>query len=211
MVPLCKSQPGFGRMDYLTVANMALARHICGVLFCAPKVSELVLLSSTSIRITKNVTFLCLFAVAMGQVMQRLNLTWLGGPGSPEQTKSTFIVVLTIVLSFTVFSMAMDYMCPDYVYGYYAQPPTWISTTKNVASMLMTIWSIYALMKTREYVRNKYQIPEERCNGCEDLCCSIWCSPCTVAQIARHTGEYETYRSMCCTKTGLPNNAPEIV
>jgi len=57
MVPLCKSQPGFGRMDYLTVANMALARHICGVLFCAPKVSELVLLSSTSIRITKNVTF----------------------------------------------------------------------------------------------------------------------------------------------------------
>ena len=147
----------------------------------------------------------------MGQVMQRLNLTWLGGPGSPEQTKSTFIVVLTIVLSFTVFSMAMDYMFPAYVNGYYAQPPTWISTTKNLASMLIIVWCIYVRMKTREYVRNKYRIPEERCIGCEDLCCSIWCSPCIVAQIARHTGEYETYPSMCCTKTGLPNNAPEIV
>jgi len=143
--------------------------------------------------------------------MQRLNLTWLGEPGSPEQTKSTFIVVLAIVLSYTVFSMAMDYMFPAYVNGYYAQPPTWISTAKNLASMLIIVWCIYVRMKTREYVRNKYRIPEERCIGCEDLCCSIWCSPCIVAQIARHTGEYETYPSMCCTKTGLPNNAPEIV
>ena len=54
MVPLCKSQPGFGRMDYLTVANMALARRICGALFLAFKVSALVLHSSTFIPIIKN-------------------------------------------------------------------------------------------------------------------------------------------------------------
>jgi len=29
-----------------------------------------------------------------------------------------------------------------------------------------------------------------------------------VAQIARHTGNYETYSSMFCTETGLPNHAP---
>jgi Cys-rich protein (TIGR01571 family) len=149
--------------------------------------------------------------IAMGQIMHRLKLTWLGESGSYAQTKNTFKVVVTIVLAYLVFSMAMDYMSPEYVYGYYAQPPAWISTLKNIGALLMSVWSIYALMKTREHVRGRYQIPEERCHGCEDLCCSIWCSPCTVAQISRHTGEYEAHPSMCCTETGLPRSAPQIV
>ena len=32
-----------------------------------------------------------------------------------------------------------------------------------------------------------------------------------VSQIARHTGDYENYPSLCCSNTGLPDNAPMVV
>ena len=34
----------------------------------------------------------------------------------------------------------------------------------------------------------------------------FWCSCCTVAQMARHTADYETYAARCCSDTGLPPN-----
>lgn len=76
---------------------------------------------------------------------------------------------------------------------------------------MFTIWSIYALMKTRENVRAKYSIPEEKCQGCEDLCCSVFCSCCVVAQLARHTGDYETYKGSACSETGHAAHTPSIV
>lgn len=32
-----------------------------------------------------------------------------------------------------------------------------------------------------------------------------------VSQIARHTGDYENYPSLCCSNTGLPDHAPMVV
>jgi hypothetical protein len=36
----------------------------------------------------------------------------------------------------------------------------------------------------------------------------LWCSCCTVAQVARHTGNYEDYPASCFTETGLSPGAP---
>jgi hypothetical protein len=36
----------------------------------------------------------------------------------------------------------------------------------------------------------------------------LWCSCCTVAQVARHTGNYEDYPASCFTETGLSSGAP---
>lgn len=150
--------------------------------------------------------------VAMGQVMQRMNLTWLGTTGSPERTRDTYKVILTLTIAYFCFRMLVTAMTPTQTNAYYAAPaPSWLTTINDIAGLLMSLWSIYALMKTRKYIRTKYSIPEERCQGCEDLCCSMWCSCCTVAQLARHTGEFEQYPSNCCSETGLPANAPRVV
>jgi len=147
----------------------------------------------------------------MGQVMQRLRLDWLGRQATELQAKSTFKVVLTLVTAYILFSYFLDYMAPEFIYREVGQPPVWVIVLKWIGAILFISWSVYALMMTRAFVRVKYQIPEEKCHGCEDLCCSLWCSCCTVAQIARHTGEYDTYRSVCCSKTGLPVDAPMII
>jgi len=153
----------------------------------------------------------CCTQCAMGQVMQRLRLDWLGRQATELQSRSTFKVVFTLVVAYTLYSFMIDYMAPDYIYGNQQNPPKWVDIMSWVGAILMLLWTVYALMNTRFFTRTKYQIPEERCHGFEDLCCALWCSCCTVAQIARHTGEYETYRSECFSSTGLPNDAPAIV
>ncbi len=99
----------------------------------------------------------------------------------------------------------------------YLASSAWLSdiialpSLRFIAGVLFTIYSIYALMKLRENVRDKYSIPEQQCQGMEDLCCSMWCSCCVIGQIARHTGEYETYKGKFCSENGLAPNTPSIV
>lgn len=137
----------------------------------------------------------------MGQVMQRMQLTWLGSLGDEFTGKKAFRVVVTIFICYTIFKYCMDLLLAqgfnEFVY--------YLTT---IVDFLFAFWSIYALMKTRENVRKTYSIPEENCHGCEDLCCSAFCSCCTVAQISRHTGEYEKYNATWLSDTGLPDNAP---
>ena len=145
--------------------------------------------------------------VAMGQAMERMHLTWLGVPGPNVATRNTFKVVVAIVVAYTIYSIALEIAGAPYG----AYPPKWISVPRFIGSLAFTVWAIWALMKTRASVRAQYQIPEEKCKGCEDLCCSVWCSCCSVAQILRHTGEYETYHSKCISATGLEDGAPACV
>jgi len=132
--------------------------------------------------------------IGMAQIMQRLRLTWLGLPGPRTSTQYTFNIVLVMVCSYLVYSQSL------YLYG---ETGGSVYFFRIFGSIMFTFWSIYALYKTRRTVRQKYSIPEERCEGFEDLYCSIFCSCCTVAQIARHTGDYDTNQAMCCTSTGL--------
>mmetsp|Transcript_3035 Transcript_3035/g.5731 ORF Transcript_3035/g.5731 Transcript_3035/m.5731 type:complete len:268 (+) Transcript_3035:61-864(+) len=151
---------------------------------------------------------LCFTQVAMAQVMQRLHLDWLGGAAPEVATKNTFKVVLTLVVCYTIFTIALE--MAEASTGYY-QIPSWIPVTRFIGGGAFTIYSIYSLMKTRENVRAKYSIPEERCPGMEDLCCSMWCSCCVVSQMARHTGEYETYKGRFCSETGHGPEVPTII
>lgn len=144
----------------------------------------------------------------MAQVMQRLRLTWLGEPGPDAATQNTFKVVLTLVICYIFFTIFLE--MAEGSSNYY-DAPAWISTVRFLGGVMFTIYSVYALMKTRESVRAKYSIPEERCAGFEDLCCSVWCSCCVASQMARHTGEYETYKGTFCSDTGLAAGTPSIV
>lgn len=150
----------------------------------------------------------CFTQVAMAQVMQRLRLNWLGGAAPDAATKNTFKVVFALVLCYTIFTMALE--VAESSTGYY-QVPAWIPIVRFIGGVVFTVYSIYSLMRTRESVRAKYSIPEERCPGMEDLCCSMWCSCCVVSQLARHTGDYDNHKGRFCSETGMVAGTPTIV
>ena len=152
-------------------------------------------------------TFFC-SKIMMAQVMTRMHLTWLGEPGPLAATQNTFRVVVILLISYIVYSSTLELASLDYQQQ---EVPTYMVVMKLVGSMLWVIWTTYSLCRTRQSIREQYSIPEQRCHGCEDLCCSFFCTCCSLAQMARHTGEYETYPGKICTDTGLPVDAPFTV
>lgn len=148
--------------------------------------------------------------IAMAQVMSRMQLTWCGTPGPLARTSKTFQVVLMLLAAFFVYSIAMEVILLKFplVDG---QAPLYVSILHIAGDLLFFVWSLLALCNTRKAVRQRYQIPEQHCKGCEDVCCSLFCSMCTVSQMMRHTGEYETFPGTCCSATGHPPGTPLVV
>lgn len=140
--------------------------------------------------------------------MMRLRLNWLGEPGPLVSTKNTFLVVCVLVLSYIVFSTMLEIYSMPYDLS---TVPTFVPVLRSVGSVLFSVWALYSLCKTRMNTRARYSIPEERCVGCEDCCCAFFCTCCTVAQLARHTGDYERYSGVWCTDTGHPIGSPLVV
>lgn len=151
---------------------------------------------------------LCCTQIAMGQVISRMQLTWVGEPGPISRTQQAFAVVVVLTASFIVYSTCLELANMPYPLD---DGIPFITTLRVVGNVLFTAWSIYALCRTRETVRARYQIPEETCEGCEDLCCSVWCGCCVTAQMLRHTGEYETYPGNWFTSTGHPEGTPVVI
>lgn len=140
--------------------------------------------------------------------MSRMQLTWLGEPSTLYHTSKTFSVVIALIVNYFIYSLALEFAAMPYTED---TIPTSISVLRFIGNLLFSLWALYALYRTRANVRARYQIPEQYCNGCEDLCCSFWCSCCVASQMLRHTGEYETYPGTCCTKTGHPPGTPLVV
>lgn len=106
-----------------------------------------------------------------------------------------------------------------YLYSYADLPPEVLSAlfamsvarlVRDLLRFLFWFYMLVLLTRARAHVRRLYGIPNN-CHGCEDCCCSFWLPCCTTLQIARHTADYDTYGASCCTETGLPLTAPEVV
>jgi Cys-rich protein (TIGR01571 family) len=151
---------------------------------------------------------LCCTQLAMAQVISRMQLTWTGEPGSFYSSSRAFPAILLLVASYFSYSMALELAALPYSV---LNVPPYIAGLRFGGNFLFMFWSIYALCRTRENVRARYQIKEERCQGCEDLCCAMWCGCCTTAQMMRHTGEYEVYPGVCCSRTGHPPGTPLVI
>ncbi|GKY95643.1 hypothetical protein MPSEU_000525500 [Mayamaea pseudoterrestris] len=155
-------------------------------------------------------TGLCCGLLAAGQVIRRLKLTAWGKPGSVGQTEIAFkVIFMALVVYLTIYIglyLVLLALAPN------AQVPTnaymAIFYIRSIWHYLYMIALTIVLFNLRGYVRRKYAIPGSET---EDCCCSCWC-PCLVAtQLMRHTTDYDTYPSLCCSETGLPKHAPEIV
>ena len=160
----------------------------------------------------------CCPMILLGQVMHRLKLTWTaneGGNANPayQTNSSTFRILfwmgivwigIRILLNFLPMMM-MDGQ------GELSEGAASIIFILNLLVGAIFIFFLVLLCKTRRHIRERYQIPEQQCHGCEDCCCTYWCSCCTVAQMARHTGDYKEHGARLCSETGLGPGAPSIV
>ena len=183
-------------------------------------------------------SFLCPI-FALGQVMSRMQVNWLGSTCSHRRVSRTFDVVIVFLLLDCIFyrisfgptyydSNALitvnlgigSFLSP--LFGYVERLLLWAADEQYVSTFLWYIrpfaltmllfWKVYTTARTRRTVRERYQIPEVYCcSGCEDACCSMWCWCFTTAQMLRHTGEYETYSGVCCSSTGHQPGVPLVV
>lgn len=158
--------------------------------------------------------------LALAQIMTRMQLNFCGEQKGPAAASNTFKYMLVLWLVY----FGTEQVLGALVMSYTPQEPNDDSVTIEYST---TYWALYGVLRalqfmfgiymlviiirTRSLVREKYSIPEENCVGCEDCCCGVFCNCCVVAQMARHTADYDTYPAACCTNTGLPSNVPGIV
>jgi Cys-rich protein (TIGR01571 family) len=105
--------------------------------------------------------------------------------------------------------LAIGASCLEKAFG--TSPFLSVSLLLDILSIAFAIYVLIIVLKTRSFIRRKYNIPVKTCGSCEDCCCAFWCGCCTVAQMARHTADFERYPATCCSATGLNADAPEIV
>lgn len=159
----------------------------------------------------------CCSLVLMAQVMTRMRLTWLGEYSNSRSKKSTYRKVLCVVFTYLTImiglALVQEFGVLKYVPGSwkYRLKDTYFPVITTISFVFFTLWALYSLCMTRESVRVRYSIRQKPyyC-GCEDLCCSAFCPCLTAAQLARHTGEYETYPASCCTETGHARGTPRL-
>ena len=181
--------------------------------------------------VLRNIILTYMFAsliVAVGQVISRLQLTWMGEPtNSVFEATGAFKRILLLVAGYWILRGLMliiianldpnakfDGSHPDHTK--YEEPSNWyyfFCALDDVFWYSYFAYSVFLLRKVRYQVRTKYAIPEaDLCpKGCEDLCCSLVCPCFTAGQLLRHTTNYDEYDGKCCTSTGLPKHVPAIV
>ena len=174
------------------------------------------------------------FAVLLGQIMNRMKLNWRGNQESGGSSAYTLKIMFGLMVVYILFdpiyavhpfipgttinvmkNMIIFASIEENFHKYKGMYPHWLvelSTVNLIIGIIFLVYLIYAMTKTRRYIREKYAIPEVYCKtGMEDCCCATWCFCCTAAHMARHTADYDYYPAKCCNETGLTRHAPSIV
>lgn len=138
----------------------------------------------------------CCTYIAMGQLLQRLKLNVCGQPGDYKNTCMIWTILWCV--AFTMYWIIVAATEGYGIFLYYA----------------LAIFALVALSQARYFVRTKWSIPADCCegSGClSDCCCVIWCNCCSIIQMMRHTHDEEVDRYSCGTATGLDAGAADVV
>lgn len=130
---------------------------------------------------------------------------------SIHRTIST-LLCLHFVLIETALSIVVVAQIHNRQIGDIKAVPTWtyvLLAIRLACRIALFSYLVLIAVRTRTAVRERFGIPEQflEC-GIEDALVALACQPCSAAQLARHTADYETYDAVCCTSTGLSAYAP---
>jgi Cys-rich protein (TIGR01571 family) len=148
--------------------------------------------------------------VLLGQVMTRLKLTWSAQEdGNRTQASSTFRILVFLWIAWIITQIIMQSLKLALINesGELDAEVEFFVFLLNVLVLAFSLFFLIITCRTRRHIREKYQIPEQQCHGCEDCCCTYWCTCCTISQMARHTGDYANHGARWCSETGMPAGA----
>lgn len=143
------------------------------------------------------------YVVALGQIITRMKMSMTGARASEFQSKLifSFLVLLTIGSYLACNSLVSDNLFDEPMDGFY------------LSKMVFTVYGcvvFYLIVVIRRSIRNKYQIPHQCCGGLEDCCVALYCPCLGISQMMRHTSDYNTYRGVWFSTSGIPNGAPAV-
>lgn len=116
-----------------------------------------------------------------------------------------FFWAFSLLLSPPISSLAQD-MYTLYITGTWNRSPLYRLRLALLAGLIASfaVYTIVVLTKLRISLRRQDNI-SNCCGILEDTATSACCSCCSIAQLARHTADYEyqRQRAACCAPTGL--------
>lgn len=143
---------------------------------------------------------LCCSVCALGQVLTRMELNACADPISGRI--SAFKILLFLLIAFVaVEAVLISLVCME-IQSKDRDGAMIFVMAIRLFEITFALFLIWTGAKTRKRIRHKYDIPPNCCEM-EDTCLAWFCSSCSVAQMARHTAEYDKYPAGCCTETGL--------
>jgi Cys-rich protein (TIGR01571 family) len=142
--------------------------------------------------------------LSLGQVMTRLKLDAFGRPTRIRTDTWSSMWTITI---FWIFMNVLIYLAFNYKWSNNLPLTTSDYLAVVILNLSGVIFTFSAVSATRAALREVYDIREYRFYDLEDNCCAMFCMPCTICQMHRHTAPYDQLEAHSCTKTGLRNHA----
>ena len=142
--------------------------------------------------------------ITLAQIQFRTKLDFLGRPKFGVDGLTNRTMMLSIIFFWTLTNFLLFAAC-NWKWSRGLELTIADISAFALINFAMLGFVIFVTQSTRNSIREKYMIREERCLDLEDICCATWCLPCSVCHMARHTANYDEYEAVCCSKTGLPD------
>ena len=140
----------------------------------------------------------CCSGLFLGQLLQRLKMTFYGMQTDDDQYKMT-----CKILSVSYFVALLIGFILVFATG-----------TGVFVTLPFFFYMTVLLVMIRSYLRKKYEIPTQYFDKypiVDDICYSFFCTCCTLYQLGRQTHDETEYKYQFDSPTGLPEDAPEVV
>jgi len=138
--------------------------------------------------------------VALAQIIARLKGKDV--PGTVQQHVGARAVGITFSMMLGLHFVIAIFLWRAFLYSAHATALAYSCIPLLVADLVLICYYHFLVIRTRREMQLKYHIPSNPCVA--DPCVSIFCTPCVLSQMGRHTADYDTYIGRCCTQNGLP-------
>lgn len=139
--------------------------------------------------------------------MTRLKLNWIGMPSDEEGAKNIFPKFGTITLIWLVVNTSALCACMFAwtQMRYYIEAVSFLLVISN---LWFYGFCVFVTGNTRRYIRDIYNI---RDRGISDYSLAAMWMPFTIAQMGRHTADYNILQGSICSPTGLAKDADHSI
>ena len=120
----------------------------------------------------------CSYIVSLAQVMTRMKLNWCGQQKGTAAASKTWTYILLLFVGYIISDQSLDVLMIHYGpkeqdvndNGEVIYSPQWwaLYGTRVALRFCFFLYFLVLTIRTRQTIREKYEIPTKECSGCED-------------------------------------------